>query len=104
MTFASVTIYLAMALPVTLLAARWTTRPWTAGAFGGVVAIIASAVAGTALPFDYWLHARRWIVEPLIERSAPFSRIAPSALFHLGAPIGFAIVVGPFVKKKLDSY
>ena len=88
-------VYLALAAPPTVFAARRTARPWAAGLFGAAVAIALSTVLNPWLPFDYWTHARDFIIEPFLEGKLFRDRGLGAAIlaFHLGVPIAIAFVV-----------
>jgi hypothetical protein len=97
-------VYLALALPPTLWAVRHTARPWAAGIFGAVCGIVLAVVLNPYLPFDFWVHARDFLIEPFLERR--IFRDLPRGLlttaFHFGVPVLVAIVVYRRRPRSLD--
>lgn len=88
-------VYLALALPPTVYAVRHTRRPWAAGLFGAVIGIGLSVVLNPYLPFNYWAHARDFIIEPFLEKKM-FVRPREgllTLLFHVGVPVVVAMVL-----------
>jgi len=88
-------VYLALALPPTAFAVRYTRRPWAAGLFGAVVGMGLAVLLNPWLPFNFWAHARDFIIEPFLEKKM-FRRPMEGALtllFHVGVPVVFAMVL-----------
>jgi hypothetical protein len=87
-------VYLALALPPTVFAVRHTRRPWAAGLFGAAVGIVLAVLFNPYLPFDFWVHARDFIIEPFVEKKL-FVRPREGMMtlaFHIGVPVVFAMV------------
>jgi hypothetical protein len=86
-------VYLALALPPTAYAVRHTRRPWAAGLFGAAIGIALAVLLNPYLPFDFWAHARDFIIEPLVEKKLfVHPRVGVMTLaFHVGVPVAFAM-------------
>ena len=88
-------VYLVLALPPTAYAVRHTRRPWAAGLFGAVVGMTIAVLLNPWLPFNFWVHARDFIIEPFLEGKL-FRRRTEGLLtlaFHVGVPVLFAMVL-----------
>lgn len=88
-------VYLCLALPPTVYAVRHTRRPWAAGLFGAAFGMIVAVLLNPWLPFNFWAHARDFIIDPFLEGKLlrrPREGIA-TLLFHVGIPVLFAIVL-----------
>ncbi len=88
-------VYLCLALPPAAYAVRHTRRPWAAGLFGAVIGMAASVILNPWLPFNFWVHARDFIIEPFLEGKLfrhPKEGLATLA-FHVGVPVLFAMVL-----------
>lgn len=88
-------VYLALAVPPTVFAVRHTARPWAAGLFGAVVGMAIAVVLNPYLPFNFWAHARDFIIEPFLEGKLfrrPSEGLATLA-FHVGVPVLLAIIL-----------
>jgi hypothetical protein len=87
-------VYLCLALPPAAFATRYTRRPWAAGLFGAVLGMAAAVILNPWLPFNFWVHARDFIIEPFLEKKMfrhPKEGLLTLA-FHVGVPVLFAIV------------
>jgi hypothetical protein len=88
-------VYLCLALPPTAYAVRHTRRPWAAGLFGAAIGMILAVLLNPWLPFNFWAHARDFIIEPFLEGKL-FRRPSEGFMtigFHVGVPVIFAIVL-----------
>ena len=88
-------VYLCLSLPPTAYAVRHTRRPWAAGLFGAAIGMVLAVLLNTWLPFNFWAHARDFIIEPFLEGKLfrrPGEGIATLA-FHVGVPVLVAMVL-----------
>ena len=88
-------VYLALALPPTAYAVRHTRRPWAAGLFGAAIGMGLSVLLNPYLPFNFWAHARDFIIEPFLENKLfrkPGEGVL-TLLFHVGVPVAFAMLL-----------
>jgi len=88
-------VYLALSIPPTVFAVRHTRRPWAAGLFGAVIGMGLSVLLNPWLPFNFWAHARDFIIEPFLEGKL-FRRPREGLLtlaFHVGVPVLVAMVL-----------
>lgn len=88
-------VYLCLSLPPTAYAVRHTRRPWAAGLFGAVIGMTLAVLLNPWLPFNFWVHARDFIIEPILEKKMftyPGEGLLTVA-FHVGVPVLFAMVL-----------
>jgi hypothetical protein len=92
--------YLAIAVPLAVVAARLSRKPLLASAAVSAAVLVASATLRGRLPFHFRYHANDFIIEPLIRDrviGAPIPALATLA-FHIGLPV----LVGVVARRRWD--
>jgi len=86
--FGAALFYLAIAVPLAVVAARFSRMPLLASAVLSAAVLVASAMLRAQLPFNFLYYANDFIIEPLIRHrviGAPILALATLA-FHIGLP------------------
>jgi hypothetical protein len=81
-------LYLAIAVPLAVVAALFSRKPLLPSAIVSAVVLVAVAVSRYQLPFHFWAHANDFIIEPLIRDRVIGDPIGASLslAFHIGLP------------------
>ena len=99
--FGAPLFYLAIAVPLAVVAARFSRYPLLASAVVSAAVLVASAMLRARLPFHFRYHANDFIIEPLVRDrviGAPILALATLA-FHIGLPA----LIGVVVRRRWDD-